>query len=146
MLLWRKSMKVLIDTNVLLDALLGRTPYFEHADDILKLCADKDVQGYVAAHSITNLFYILRKDLSEEDRRNVLLNLCDILEVEGIDSAKIVSALQNRAFVDFEDCLQSSCAKIAGAKYIITRNIKDFIGSEVQAVTPEEFLIMFNGA
>ena len=137
-------MKVLIDTNVLLDALLGRTPYFEYADDILRLCADKEIQGYVAAHSITNLFYILRKDLSEEDRRDVLLDLCDILRIEGIDSAKIISALQNRYFVDFEDCLQSNCAEKVGAEYIITRNVKDFVHSKVEVATPKEFLSLFS--
>ena len=56
---WRKSMRVLIDTNILLDALLGREPYFDNADKILKLCADKKIDGFMAAHSIPNIFYIL---------------------------------------------------------------------------------------
>ena len=82
-------MRVLVDTNILLDDLLGREPYFDNADKIIKLCADKKIQGYMAAHSIPNIFYILRRDMSEENRREVLLSFCSILKVEGIDSAKI---------------------------------------------------------
>ena len=68
-------MKVLIDTNVLMDALTGWQPFFDNADKILKLCADNKVDGYIAAHSIPNIFYILRKDLTESERREVLSNL-----------------------------------------------------------------------
>ncbi len=133
-------MRALIDTNVLLDFLLGREPYFSNADRIIKLCADKKIQGFMAAHSIPNMFYILRKDMTEEERREMLLNLCDIFAIEGIDSAKIVAALKNSAFKDLEDCLQSDCAKRIRADYIVTRNIKDFAISEVPAILPEDFL------
>ncbi len=114
-------MRALIDTNVLLDFLLGREPYFNSADRIIKLCADKKIQGFMAAHSIPNMFYILRKDMTEEDRREMLLNLCDIFAIEGIDSAKIVAALKNSTFKDLEDCLQSDCAKRIRADYIVTQ-------------------------
>ncbi|MCI9077272.1 MAG: PIN domain-containing protein [Dorea sp.] len=133
-------MRALIDTNVLLDFLLGKEPCFNSADRIIKLCADKKIQGFMAAHSIPNMFYILRKDMTEEDRREMLLNLCDIFTIEGIDSAKIVAALKNSAFKDLEDCLQSDCAKRIRADYIVTRNIKDFAISEVPAILPEDFL------
>ena len=133
-------MRVLIDTNILLDALLGREPYFDNADKIIKLCADKKIVGFMAAHSIPNIFYILRKDMPEENRREVLLTLCNILMVEGIDSIKLMSALRNKEFSDLEDCLQSICAKNVKADYIITRNIKDFTNSEVPAILPEDFL------
>lgn len=62
-------MKVLVDTNVIMDALIGRQSYFDDADKIIKMCADRKLQGYLAAHSIPNLFYILRKYLLLEDRR-----------------------------------------------------------------------------
>lgn len=133
-------MRVLIDTNILLDFLLGREPYFSNADKIIRLCADKKLQGYMAAHSIPNIFYILRKDMSQEERREVLLNLCDILNVEGIDSVKIVASLRNSEFSDLEDCLQSCCAERIRADYIVTRNIKDFSLSKVSAIMPEDFL------
>lgn len=68
-------MVVLIDTNVLLDFLLGRELHFSNADKIIKLCADQKIQGFMAAHSISNMFYILRKDMSVEMRREVLFRL-----------------------------------------------------------------------
>ncbi len=103
-------MRILVDTNILLDAMIGREPFYQNADTILHLCASKKIEGYIAAHSIPNMFYILRKNYSEEDRRAILLGLCQILRVEGIDTEKICSALQNSAFSDFEDCLQAECA------------------------------------
>lgn len=133
-------MVVLIDTNVLLDFLLGRDPYFSNADRIIKLCAEQKIQGFMAAHSIPNMFYILRKDMSVEARREVLLNLCDILAIEAINSVKVIAALKNSAFMDLEDCLQSDCAGEIKADYIVTRNIKDFEISEIPAILPEDFL------
>lgn len=133
-------MRVLIDTNVILDALTGRQPYFENADKIIKICADKKVEGYLAAHSISNIFYILRKDMSVDERKSALMNLCEILTVEGVDSAKVVSALKNERFSDLEDGLQDECANAVDADYIVTRNIKDFRNSTVEAILPEELL------
>ena len=73
-------------------------------------------------------------------RRNTLKDLCMIIEVIGIDSHKLISALSNSEFSDVEDCLQTECAKQFSADYIITRNIKDFEHSPVPAITPDEFL------
>lgn len=98
-------MRVLIDTNIMLDVLMGRQPYFDLADRIIRLCADQRIEGYMAAHSIPNMFYILRKSMSDEDRREVLKSLCQILKVEGIDSIKVLSAINNQNFSDLEDCL-----------------------------------------
>ena len=97
----------------------------------------------MATHSIPNLFYILRKDMTEEDRRNVLLRLCKILKVEGIDQHQIMCALNKKDFSDFENCLQTECAIVIQADYIITRNIKDFSQSHIPAITAEEFCINY---
>ena len=80
------------------------------------------------------------RDLSVDDRRAVLMNLCDILTVVGVDSVKIISALQNSEFSDLEDCLQDERAAGIKADYIVTRNIKDFENSSVTAILPDEFL------
>ena len=124
-------MRILIDTNILIDSLLGREPFSSDADRLVKLCADKKVDGYIAAHSISNMFYILRNKYSPDDRRAILLNLCQILKVEGIDEGKIMAGLCNSNFKDFEDCLQYECAAALGVKYIITRNSRDFSGCNV---------------
>lgn len=113
--------KILIDTNVLLDYLLIREPFCKAAEEILMGCKEGRVRGCIAAHSVTDIFYILRKDYSVKERREILYHLCSVLEVEGIDKGKLLSGLQNEKFVDFEDCLQMECAKACGVEYIITR-------------------------
>lgn len=136
-------MRVLIDTNVLLDVLMGRQPYFDIADKIIKLCADKKLEGYMAAHSVPNIFYILRKSMSDRERREALKLLCQIVKIEGIDAVKIISAIDNKEFFDLEDCLQEECAMAVSADYIVTRNIKDFKNSKAPAILPDVFLDRF---
>lgn len=132
--------RILIDINVLLDYLLEREPFFNDAKNIILACSNGNVKGCMAAHSIPNMFFILRKDFNEKERREVLWNLCSIFDVEGIDRAKLLSGLANEDFSDFEDCLQMECAKAYGAKYIITRNITDYSQSEIKAITPQDYL------
>lgn len=132
--------KILIDTNVLLDYLLEREPFFEDAKKVILLCMEGNVKGYIAAHSISNMFFILRKDYTAKERREILVNLCKIFEVEGIDRAKLLSGLANEEFSDFEDCLQMECAKSCGAEYIVTRNVSDYSTSDIKAILPSEYL------
>ncbi len=134
--------RILIDTNVLLDYLLEREPFFEDAKEVILSCIDGKAKGCIAAHSIPNMFFILRKDYNPKERREVLLNLCKIFDVEGIDKAKLISGLANEDFSDFEDCLQMECAKSYEADYIVTRNTSDYATSEVRAITPKEYLEM----
>lgn len=131
---------ILVDTNVLLDYLLEREPFFEDAKKVILSCRDGKVRGCIAAHSIPNMFFILRKDYNEKERREILLNLCKIFDVEGIDKAKLISGLANDNFSDFEDCLQMECAKSYEADYIVSRNVSDYVISEVKAIEPKDFL------
>ena len=132
--------RILIDTNVLLDYLLTREPFYEEAKKIISACTDGEIKGCIAAHSISNMYFILRKDYSVKERREILLNLCKIFDIEGIDKDKLLSGLQNEEFSDFEDCLQMECAKSYGAEYIVTRNADDFKHSEVNAISPADYL------
>lgn len=132
--------RILIDTNVLLDYLLTREPFYSDAKKIIIACTEGKAKGCIAAHSISNMFYILRKDYSIKERREVLLNLCMIFDVEGIDKEKLLMSLRNEEFSDFEDCIQMECAKAYRAEYIVTRNIDDYKSSEVKAILPNEYL------
>lgn len=132
-------MVVLVDTNILIDFLLTREPYFKASSELITKCAGGEIEGYIAFHSIPNLWYILRK-APEEKRRDWLTDLCSFLRVGGATHEDVVRAIKMKEFRDFEDCLQDRCAESAGADYIITRNTKDFEGSSVPALTPEEFL------
>ena len=132
--------RILIDTNVLLDYLLERDPFFEDAKEVILSCINGKTKGCIAAHSIPNMFFILRKDYNAKERREILLNLCKIFDVEGIDKAKLISGLENENFSDFEDCLQMECAKSYKADYIVTRNVSDYETSEVKAIMPKDYV------
>lgn len=132
-------MRILLDTNVLLDYILLREPFTQDAQKIIALCQQEILHGAIAAQSVADMFYILRKDISVEERRKILLCLCDILHVESIDKAKLTRALMNQDFSDFEDCLQSECAVSFKADYIITRNVRDYAESKIPCLTPKDF-------
>ena len=144
LLIGKKNMadRILIDTNVLLDYLLTREPFYEDAARIVLACADGKVKGCIAAHSISNMFFIVRKDYNVKERRELLINLCSIFDVEGIDKAKLLAGLQNEDFSDFEDCLQEECAVNVMADYIVTRNPKDFEKSRVKVIDPEGLILL----
>lgn len=132
--------RILIDTNILLDYLLTREPFYEDAKKILLACVEGDVKGCIAAHSVCNMFFVLRKDYDAGERREALSNLCSIFDVEGIDKTKLLAGLQNAKFSDFEDCLQMECAKAYSAEYIVTRNVNDYKTSEIKAILPKDYL------
>lgn len=133
-------MTILVDTNVVLDLLLKREPYNIAAQAIITKCAEREVIGYLAAHSIPNLFYILRKNYTQKERRKFIKNLCDIFRISDLNEEKIISAIDNEGFTDFEDCLQEECAVEAMADYIVTRNPEDYKGSRVKVILPDEFV------
>lgn len=135
-------MVILVDTNVILDVLLKRETYMLKSQIVIEKCANREVVGYLAAHSISNLFYILRKYYTQEERRKFIKNLCKIFHVSELNEKKILSAAENTEFLDFEDCLQEECAVEIMADYIVTRNLRDYRMSRVKAVTPEEFVTM----
>ncbi|MCQ2240303.1 PIN domain-containing protein [Treponema sp.] len=130
----------MIDTNILLDIFLNRIEFLDNSRKIFDLCKDNVVSGKLAAHTITNLFYILRKNYNDFQRRGIILSLFEIFDVVSVDKNRLVSVLEKSNFKDFEDSLQDECAYAINADYIITRNTKDFEGSMVKALTPEEFL------
>ncbi len=133
-------MVVLVDTNIIIDALANREPYADNAKKILEKCAAREVTGILAAHSIPNMFYIFRKNFSQDERRFLLKNLCNIFKISDLNAKKILAALENEKFVDFEDCLQEESAVESMADYIVTRNPADFANSRVKVILPEEFL------
>ena len=133
-------MLILIDTNVLLDVIARREPYVIFSEKVIDLCRQEIINGAIAGHSVLNAMYVLRKNFTLTERKEIFLSLCEFLYVESVDFGKIIQALKDDDFSDFEDCLQMQCALSLHADYIVTRNVKDFVASEIPAVTPEEFL------
>lgn len=133
------AMKVLLDTNILLDVMTDRAPFAEDAIKIFKLCETKQLTGVIYALSIPNIVYVMRKELDRSQIESVLQKLSALFEIadmraEDLRKAAILS------MPDFEDALQSVCAKRIHANYIVTRNIKDFLNSEVMAIKPSELI------
>ena len=135
-------MVLLIDTNVVLDVLQARTKFYDASCKIMNLCANKQVQGYIAFHSVSNLWYVLR-NCDDSAKREKISDICNILTVCSVGHRNVMNALDNANFKDFEDCLQDECAAAVHADYIITRNVKDFTYSRVKAITPEDFLKIY---
>ncbi|MCL2184219.1 MAG: PIN domain-containing protein [Chitinispirillia bacterium] len=133
-------MIVFIDTNLIVDYLADRGAFAEAAELIFGKCSDGTLSGYVSSNAISDVFYILRKEFTVEQRKKMLFNLCRLVRVTGLEHEDVVSAITNEEFKDLEDCLQSECAGKIGADYIITRNIDDFIASVIPAITPSDFL------
>ena len=82
----------------------------------------------------------MRKDYTIKERREILSSLSTIFDVEGIDKVKLLSGLANEDFTDFEECLQMKCAKSYGAEYIVTRNVSDYLESDIKAILQSEYL------
>lgn len=89
----QKSMKILFDTNIMLDVLLKRKPHNKAAQVIWTKCADREGTGYLAAHSIPNSFYVLRKEYSQEERRKFIRNLCEIFRISDLSAEKIIPVI-----------------------------------------------------
>ena len=134
------ALVVLIDTDVLLDFLIDREPFTKTARQIVKKIQDKTINAFLSAHSITNIFYILRKIYSIPERKQLLIDLCQIISIVEIGQKSIYNALENTDFEDIEDCLQSESAKMINADYIITRNTQDYAHSAIPVILPETLL------
>ena len=133
-------MRILVDTNILMDYISQRQPFCISAEKIMEACVEGKIEGYIAAHTVPNLFYILRKQYSIEERRELLINLCEIFSISGIGNEIIVNALNDKGFDDFEYCLQEKCAISSRVDYLVTRNIKDFGNSAIKCIDSDEFV------
>ncbi|ABY95706.1 hypothetical protein Teth39_2083 [Thermoanaerobacter pseudethanolicus ATCC 33223] len=132
-------MKVLIDTNVILDVLLKRTPFDVDAYNILKLAEEKKINAYLAAFSITDIYYFINKNLSHNESIKALEALLSIVEVVSITKHDIKKAMNFKEFRDLEDALQMQCLKKLKGDLIITRD-EEFQKITNKAISPKDFL------
>ncbi len=133
------ALRVLIDLNVLLDALQQRKPFAWEAGEILAAAETGALEGWWAAHHVTTLFYLYAKGVSSREARRVLTELMIFLKVAPITQGVIERALQ-LPLKDFEDAVTAAASAEIGASYLVTRNQKDFAGSPVPVLSPVELL------
>ena len=130
----------MIDTNIFLDVLLQREPFFESSNAVLKLCEDKKVQGFLSASSATDIFYLVRKGLQSTDSAyKALGSILNIVKILTVTNDDVLNAFMQKA-PDFEDCLLATCAKSNKCSAIVTRNKKDFLDFGITLLSPEELL------
>lgn len=133
-------MKILIDTNVILDVLLKREPFCKAAIEVLKLAKLNNVQEYVSASAITDIYYLACRQLKNKElARGLLKKLLTIVSVAGVSEQEIKEALELE-WNDFEDSVQYSVASLQGMDAIITRNLNDYKRSEIPVWQPEQAL------
>ena len=134
-------MRVLLDTNILMTYLSGREDrYSSECEKIIQMCSDDKIEGVVAFHSLSTIWYVTRK-APEELRRGYIKRICLLFTLVGADNEAVLSAVENLDFRDFEDALQDCCAAEMDCDYIITANIKDFVGhSQIEALLPDAFI------
>ena len=133
-------MRVLIDTNVILDVLLKRSPFYEAAIEVLKLSVREDIQEFVSASAITDIYYIAYKNMRDKAVvRELLKKLLLIVSVAGVSEEEIQKALE-LGWKEFEDSVQYSVALLNEMNGLITRNVKDYSSSEIQVWEPNQFL------
>ena len=130
-------MKILIDTNVILDVLCNHTDFVEDSLKVFKYCEVNQITGCISAMSVPNIVYIMRKELDSERIKEILTVLTSLFTVVDLREADLLKAA-DLDFADYEDALQSVCATRVKANYIVTRNIKDFKNSPVPAIKPSE--------
>ena len=131
--------KVFVDTNIIIDFLAKREPFVQSATEIFSLADDQVIEIGISSLSYSNAFYILKKDYQKKDvieRLNKVYSITNTLNV----NSKIIQLALNADFKDFEDAIQYYTATEGKANLIVTRNIKDFIKSEIPVLTPEDYI------
>lgn len=126
-------MKLLIDSDILIDFALQRRPFQENAASVIRWCGEHRGSAFIAPHTISNAYYIIRKNLTENRSIQFIHRLISLTQVMPLENIDIASALI-LDLPEFEDALQVAAALRCKADYIITRNLADFEGSPVPAV------------
>jgi len=127
-------MRLLIDTDIILDVLLQREPHFTDSAAVMDWAEKNPGSAAVSWHSLANLH-----SLSKDGARNFLADLISFCEVPGTDTQDMEQAL-DLPFKDLEDAMQTAAALRFNAQAIITRNLTDFRKSPIQALSPKQIL------
>lgn len=135
------KLRVLFDLNVVLDVLARRQPHYADAARLWAYVESGHIEGLLAAHSVTTLFYLLRRHLGLPQAKGALHDVLRVFRVAAVDQDVIQAALI-LDWNDFEDTVQATAAKTAGAAYLVTRNESDFSGGPIPVVHPANFPVL----
>ncbi|MDR3109103.1 MAG: PIN domain-containing protein [Planctomycetaceae bacterium] len=134
-------LRLLLDTNIIIDLSQQRQPFCTEAVALVRQISNGNNYGFVAATTITNMFYILRKFIGRSEALLQIKNLLGSKNIDllAVDKQTLIDALEYN-LTDFEDSVQLSVADFNRIDYIVTRNLRDFRESFVPAISPTEAL------
>jgi predicted nucleic acid-binding protein len=133
--------KILFDTNVILDVLLEREPYADIATKLISMVEKNKLKGFLGATTITTIFYLASKVAGKKKAKSEVNKLLSLFKIAPINQTVLKEAV-NLPFTDFEDAVLHEAAKQIGLHGIVTRNTKDFKKVSISVYTPEELLKM----
>lgn len=139
-----KPIRALFDVNVVLDVLAYRQPFYQDSAELWSLVERRNIEGLLAAHSITTIFYLYARQTSRQAASLSIGRLLKVFQVAAIDQPVIEAALQY-GWVDFKDAVQMAAAKAADCDYLVTRNPQDFKPTDVQTIQPADLLAIISG-
>ncbi|MDO9543497.1 MAG: PIN domain-containing protein [Kiritimatiellia bacterium] len=132
-------MRVIIDTNIVLDVLLAREPFFRASANIFSLVERSEIEALLCATTITTVDYLLTQSLSPTESNHALHSLLDLFEIAPVNRPVLEEALKS-GITDFEDAVMEQSGRLAGAEAIVTRNTKDFRKSRIKVLDSAELL------
>jgi predicted nucleic acid-binding protein len=132
-------MKILLDTDVNLDFILQRQPFFVEAEQIFLELVNGKFEAYICDITPLNIFYIARKEFGNDKTRLEISKLLQLVEVCIVNRQILQNALTS-TITDYEDAVQNESAMAENLDAIVTRNTKDFTNSSIKVYTPSEFL------
>lgn len=135
-------MKILLDTNVIIDALTSREPWNKSAEKIFLMGANHIVDMYITASSATDIYYLLRKFVKDTARsKQIMSKLYSLIGILDVTAANCVEALAS-PISDYEDAVVEKVAASKEMDYIVTRNIKDYQEGTVKVILPDDLISM----
>ena len=135
--------KVLLDTNIILDLLAKREPFYNGAARIFTLADKSKLMLFTTSLSIANTYYILSNLKSASDAREILRNFRVLVSIIEVDEKITDLSLNDHSFRDFEDAIQYYSALENKIGFIITRDSKEFKKTQIPVMTADEFLTSF---
>ncbi|MBN1673445.1 MAG: PIN domain-containing protein [Kiritimatiellae bacterium] len=134
-------MRVLVDTNVVLDVLLARKPFAQAATELFAMAERSEIEAFLCATTITTVDYLLNQSLSRAEAQKALHRLLELFEIAPVNRSVIEEALGSKV-ADFEDAVLEHAGRLAGAEAVVTRNTKDFRKASIKAIDPTALLSM----
>ena len=130
-------MKVVFDTNIVLDVLLIREPYAQMSINLFDAVVSKEIEGYLCATTVTTIDYLVAKRQDKQRARELVRRLLELFSVTEVNQAVLAGAV-NSDFSDFEDAVLYQASCFAGVDSIVTRNGKDFKSALLPIFNPDE--------